>query len=265
MKEVYLCSEYLQSHPLFKSFGSDMASLAERDYPGQGVFKDCMIPVIDLDSYEISLRKSNDCTSDGVIGIANVSRCDLTDRRLLLSELRIGYQNHRNLDFHNIKRKYVHSVDILRELDPDTRIDSEFALIFKKTKVQASQRLFWSWAKEPTKRDAANWKAYDPESFCNYINYGKELPLHPTRETLTLVEGWCSKCVTGYNELSKLKESVEMYWAKLKLRYLLPDMQYVSKELSAYLVALSVPPGDEGELFRLEKSEIEQIIRICEK
>ena len=39
MKEVYLCSEYLEDHPLFKLFGSDLASLAQKDYPGKGYFE----------------------------------------------------------------------------------------------------------------------------------------------------------------------------------------------------------------------------------
>lgn len=262
MREVYQCPDYLKSHPLFSDYGSDLAALAQKDYPGQGVFKDCEIPAIDLDSYEVSLRRSNDCTSDGVIGIANVSRAGLTNRRMLLTELRIGYQNPANLDYHNIKKKYVHSVDILQEHDPEARIDSEFAMIFKKSKVSLSQRRFWSWAKEPSKKDAASWKAYDPEGFCNYINYGKDLSLQPTQETLIFVECLCGNGITGYNELSELREKVEYYWDMLKRKYLVPDMQYVSNRLVAYLAALSVPPGEEGELFRLEKSEIEQIVRI---
>ncbi|MDE6291657.1 MAG: hypothetical protein K2M16_08995 [Muribaculaceae bacterium] len=265
MKEVYLCSEYLRTHPLFKSFGSDLASLAQKDYPGKGYFEGKDIPSIDLDEYERKTKLSNDCTSDGVVGIANVLDSRMTNRRLLLTELRMDYKNQKNLDFSNIRRKYIHSSEILRKYDPEKRIDPEFALVFSNSTAPKARRWINNWAKEASRRDAANWKACDPESFCNHINYGKELPLHPTQETLSLVEGWCSKCVTGYNELSKLKESVEMYWAKLITRYLLPDMQYVSTKVSAYLDGLSVPRGDDGELFLLEKNEIEQIIRICDK
>ncbi len=265
MEEVYLCSEYLRTHPLFKSFGSDLASLAQKDYPGKGYFEGKDIPSIDLDEYERNTKLSNDCTSDGVVGIADVLDSRMTNRRLLLTELRMDYKNQKNLDFSNILRKYTHSSEILREHDSEKRIDSEFALVFSNSTASKARRWISNWAKESSKKDAANWKAYDPEGFCNYINYGKELPLRPMDETFGIVAGWCNKAIDGYNDISELREKVEIYWSKLKIRYLLPDMQYVSKELSAYLAALSAPPGEEGELFRLEKSEIERIIRIQQK
>ncbi|MDE6696511.1 MAG: hypothetical protein K2K25_06495 [Muribaculaceae bacterium] len=262
MKEVFLCTEYLKSHPLFKSFGSDLSSLAQKDYPGKGYFEGRYIPSIDLDEFERVSKRSNDCTSDGVVGIADVSDSRMTNRRLLLVELRMDYENQKNLDFSNIRRKYMHSSDILRESDLEKRIDSDFALIFSESTAPKARRWISSWARESARKDAVYWKSYTPESFCNYINYGKEMPLRPMQQTVVLVSGWCKYTDLGYNELSDLRKKVEMYWDKLKVRYLLIDMEYIYSELSAYLAKLSVPSGEEGELFKLEKIEIEQIIRI---
>ena len=262
MEEVYLCSDYLKSHPLYKTFGSDLATLAQKDYPGKGYFEGKDIPSIDLDEYERKTKRSNDCTSDGVVGIADVLDLRMINRRLLLVELRMDYENQKNLDFSNIRRKYIHSTGILREYDSEKRIAPEFALVFSNSTAPKARRWISSWARESSRKDAANWRTYTAESLCNYINYGKELPLHPTQKTLTLVKCWCCNVVTGYNELSQLREKVEKYWENLRSRYLLTDMQYLSTELSAYLAKLSIPSGEEGELFRLEKSEIERMIRI---
>ena len=205
MEEVYLCSEYLRSHPLFKSFGCDLATLAQKDYPGKGYFEGKDIPSIDLDEYERKTKWSNDCTSDGVVGIADVLDLRMINRRLLLVELRMDYENQKNLDFSNIRRKYIHSSEILRKYDSEKRIAPEFALVFSNSTAPKARRWISSWAKESSRKDAANWRTYTAESLCNYINYGKELPLHPTQKTLTLVKCWCGNVVTGYNELSQLR------------------------------------------------------------
>ncbi len=260
MEGVFLCSEYLQSHPLYELFGSDLANLAERDYPGQGIFKGCEIPSIDLDAFERSSDRSNDCTSDGVIGIADVSVCRFSSRRLLLTELRMGYETPKNLDFHNIRQKYIHSSDILHESDPVKTISSEFALIFKRNVAPIAQRKFWSWAKESSKRSAVNWKAYDPESFCNYISYGKTLPLMPTEETVAFVASFCAESHIAYDQLSNLKDKIVNYWWRIKGRNLSVDMEYLSARLSSFLSSVSFPIGEEGELCELLKEDIEEII-----
>ncbi len=262
MEGVFLCSEYLQSHPLYSLFGSDLATLAEKDYPAQGIFRGCYIPSIDLDAYEISTDTSNDCTSDSVIGIADADKSRLTARRLLLTELRIGYESPRNLDYQNIRQKYIHSSDILHEFDPGKRISSEFAMIFKKSVVPGAQRKFWSWARESSKKISASWKAYDTESFCNFINYGKDLPLKPSEETFAVVASLCVHSYIGCDDFYTLKEKIENYWWNMKGRNLRVDMEYFSKEIAAYLSSMKFPSGEDGELCELIKEEIEEIISL---
>lgn len=262
MKEVYLCSDYLESHPLFKSFGSDLATLAEKDYPGKGYFEGKDIPSIDLDDFERKTKRSNDCTSDGAVGIADVSDSRMSYLRLLLTELRMDYENHKNLDFSNIRRKYVHSFDILQQYDPDKRIDSGFALIFSERTQPKAQRWIKSWSRESSKKEAANWSSYTPESFCNFINYGKTLPLRPLADTVAMVRDWSSRKEIGYDGFSVLAEKIEEYWTKLKNRYLLIDMRYLSDQMQEYLSKVAFPTGEEGELCRLLQEEVENMIRM---
>ncbi len=188
MSEVYLCSDYLKSHPLFRDYSSDLATLAKKDYPGKDYFAGKNILTIDLDEYERNTKRSNDCTADGVVGIADVLDARLVNRRLLLTELRMDYENPKNLDFSNIRRKYVHSSEILRESDGEKRIDSNFALIFSESVASKARRWISNWSKESSKKDAADWTVYTSESFCNYINYGKTLPLEPSCKTIAFIE-----------------------------------------------------------------------------
>ena len=244
---------------MYGRYGKTVEESAEKDYPGQGVFKDCDIPSIDLDSYEISCSGSNDCTSDGVIGIADVAGCRLVNPRLLLTELRIGYGSAKNLDFQNIRQKYVHSSDILHEFDPDKRIDREFALIFRPSVRPLAQRRFWSWAKESARKSAGNWMAYDPESFCNHVNYGKALPLSPSAATEAKVMEWCSKTCMGYIELDALKNDIEGYLWTVRGRRQTADLDYISNSIASFLATVVFPSGEEGELCRLLKREIEEM------
>lgn len=262
MREVYQCPDYLKSHPLFSDYGSDLAVLAQKDYPGKGYFEGMDIPSIDLDEFERKTKRSNDCTSDGVVGIADVSDSRMSYRRLLLTELRMDYENHRNLDFSNIRRKYVHSFDILQQYDPDKRIDSEFALVFSERTQPKAQRWIKSWSRESSKKEASNWITYTPESFCNYINYGKTLPLKPLEDTVAMVRDWCSRKEIGYDEFSVLTEKIEEYWTKLKNRYLLIDMKYLSDQVQKYLSEVAFPMGEEGELCQLLQKELENMIRM---
>ena len=87
----------------------------------------------------------------------------MTNRRLLLVELRMGYENQKNLDFTDIRRKYIHSSDILRESDSEKRIDSDFVLIFYESTEPKDRRWISSWAMGSLKKDAVNWRSYTPK------------------------------------------------------------------------------------------------------
>lgn len=262
MEGVFLCSEYLKSHPLYNTYGSDLATLAERDYPGQGIFRGCDIPAIDLDAFEISTETSNDCTSDGAIGIADCHANQLKNQRLLLTELRLGYENQRNLHFSNLQRKYRHSRDIMHNYDPDARIDPEFALIFTESLAPRARRWIRDWGLEAGKKDAKNWKAYNPESFCNHINYGKSLPLTPTEGTISFLESLCSNANIGVDELYIFKERVESYLWKIRGKNLSEDLKYFSEKILSFLSSVHFPNGEEGEYCQYLKEEIEGILTI---
>lgn len=262
MEDIYLCSDYLKAHPLYKIYGSNLFDQSEKDYPGKGFFSGYQIPSIDLDAFERDTKISNDCTSDGVIGVADCGVSQLKNRRLLLTELRLGYDNQKNLHFSNLQQKYRHSCEILYRFDSNVRIDPKFALIFTKSLTPKAKRWIRDWAHESTKKEAENWKVYYPESYCNYINYGKTLPLTPSEETIATIGSICSNSIIGYDNLCYFKEKMENYWWLLKGKNLMVDMEYFARNISLFISSATFPAGEEGEYCKLLKAEIEEIISI---
>ena len=93
-------------------------------------------------------------------------------------------------------------------------------------------------------------------------NYGKTLPLRPLADTVAIVRDWSFRKEIEYDEFSVLAEKIEEDWAKLKNRYLLIDMQYLSDQMQEYLSKVAFPMGEEGELCRLLQEEVENLIRM---
>ncbi len=172
----------------------------------------------------------------------------------------MAYENPRNLDFSNIRKKYIHSSEILREFNAEKRIDSNFALIFSKSIAPRARRWISSWAKESSRKDAADWKVFSPESFCNYINYGKTIPLAPSEETVAFVNSLLCENKIGYDKFSMLKDNIESYWWTLKGQNLTVDMEYLADRLLSYLSSVRFPAGDEGMLCELLKEDLEGFI-----
>lgn len=251
MGDIFHCPEYLNLHPLMSEYPSSLSLLSDRDYGDGSYFKGYDIPSIDLDSYEKSIEGSNDCTADGVIGIAETIGKDVGNKRLLITELRMGYENCNNLSFSNIMRKYNHSCDILRFKSCDCKIDNKFALIFKPKVVAQARRLVFSWSKESSKRAAKYWSVLCPESFCNYINYGKEPPLKPTEKTVGIVDKWKeNKSLTSFEQFNDLISEMRNYLYEMKNKYLIADLKYIEDHISVLLDSISFPSGDDGELSR---------------
>ncbi|MDE5881046.1 MAG: hypothetical protein K2H60_04895 [Muribaculaceae bacterium] len=173
---------------------------------------------------------------------------------------KLGYKNVENLSFSKIKRKYTHSYEILRQYDHDVHIDERFALIFSKDRVSKAYSWIKRTARESAKKEAANWDVYSPESFCNYINYGREIPLSPTEETKEKVCRWCSNYNIGFDELVIICEEISNYWWKIKGNRLIVDQEYVVKNIKPFLSALIPPEGEDIEMYDFAKTELLSIL-----
>lgn len=251
MSEIFHCPGYLQQHPLMSRYPASLALLADRDYGCGSYFKGRDIPSIDLDSYEKDKGGDNDCTSDGVIGIADIVDRDLRNRRLLLTELRMGYENQENIRFSSILGKYSHSCDILREEDAECRIDDTFALIFKPDlEAKAKSRIF-NWRRESSKSVSKKWLVFSPETFCNYINYGKSLPPAPREKTVTLMAKWkaMEECME-FGPFADLIEEIRNYLYELYGKHLQTDIEYLKDNLPSLFEKISFPEGEDGDFSR---------------
>lgn len=249
MCEIFHCPEYLKQHPLMSTYPSSLTLLSDRDYGCGSYFCDCEIPSIDLDSYEKDLSGVNDCTSDGVIGIADIVEGNTQNKRLLLTELRMGYENRENIRFSGIVDKYTHSCDILRHEDCNCRIDPGFALIFKPEMVAKAKSRIFSWSRESSKKVAKNWIVFSPESFCNHINYGKSLPLTPEERTVILVSKWKdTKIFESFEKFNDFIEEIRKYFYELIGKRLTTDIEYVKDSLIVLFKSMTFPQGEDGDL-----------------
>lgn len=260
MGEIFHCPDYLEHHPLFKEYGSSLHELAEKDYPGSGYFRYTRIPTIDLDGYERSLHIMQDCTSDAVVGIADLNGLSLRNKRLLLSEFRMGYRNVDNLDFLNIRRKYTHSCDILRGSDYEIKIDQHFALIFTRTVAPLAKNRINRLTRGSSQKEVANLDVYWPESFCNYINYGKEVPVESTLDTKRIITRWCKNLNLTFEELEEIYNELNTYWWRIRGERLYVDLSYIRQNLKAFISDLCLPPGEDGELWKLVINQIVEIL-----
>ena len=83
---------------------------------------------VSLDDYEAKVLKgSNDCTMDAAIGIGNYANNRVTTSRLMLVELRMGYDNVDNLSASSLENKISHSENLLS----GHRIDKNNYFIFR--------------------------------------------------------------------------------------------------------------------------------------
>lgn len=113
MEPVVFDNATVIRHSLYGKCGATLNEVSERDYPGKDYF-DPAIGCLDMDTYETAICHGRpDCTVDAVIGIADcVNKC-MSNQRLLLVELRLGYINADNLSKTKLESKVLHSKALL--------------------------------------------------------------------------------------------------------------------------------------------------------
>ena len=96
----------VEKHSLYPLCNSTLNEVSNRDYPNTNYFNP-NIKCLDMDTYEKNiLRKSYaNHTADAVIGISTYENNQELNPRLLLIELRIGYESTSNLSKTEIEGK----------------------------------------------------------------------------------------------------------------------------------------------------------------
>ena len=152
------CNEYVERHPLSNLYSADLEDLSFRDYHPRHYFKPG-IKCIDLDGYAKSFHSGyTQETVDAVIGLEEKE--NRSRRYLLLVELRLDYDNMKNLKVANLKAKEDNSKQMLR-LDMDINICPELFLLFKHDVIQQAERYVRNLSREAKR----NWIAREPTQF----------------------------------------------------------------------------------------------------
>ena len=118
MEELIINNTYIHEHPLWACCDSTLQNIAKRDYPNKNYFSNIStIDALDLDSYEKSLHSTNmQCTGDAAIGIAKRKNANsLLDPAYMIVELRMGYDNGKNISLTEICKKVEHSKELLNK------------------------------------------------------------------------------------------------------------------------------------------------------
>ncbi len=141
MQPVTVNNKLIENHRLYCKCGSTLNDVSEKDYRGKKYFGNT-IKCLDTDSYENKLaaneKRDKRQTVDTVIGISDIKNGLLTNGRLFLIELRLGYKTEETLDFDNMYRKVVNTKGFF----PDDRIENEIAFIFPEKIYQKTRSAF---------------------------------------------------------------------------------------------------------------------------
>ena len=167
----------LLSHNVYKKgYGCKLNDLSIRDY-NTGGFNDKIVS-LDLDSYEKSVNpNSQNNTMDAAIGISNLQNNKRVNKRLLLVELRIGYDNADNIKGSELRHKSFHSRSILgREIN----IDTDDYFIFKDRIIHEAKNRVNKLALENGYKD--KWHSLTVEEFNNLILDAEKLPYQPIND-----------------------------------------------------------------------------------
>ena len=118
------------------AFLAELNDLCRRDY-GKTFFAE-PIACIDLDAYETACSGNNDATMDAATGLADWQNNHASSDRHLLVELRFGYRSASNFDLSNMKRKVIHSRNILA---PE-RINGQIVFLYEPNVAAQAKNYF---------------------------------------------------------------------------------------------------------------------------
>lgn len=154
--------------PIPVRFKTTLVEISKRDYKGKDYFH-LPIKSLDLDSYENSLKKSQEeCTVDGVIGICNEKMGKPVNSKLHFVELKIDCESYRQLEINPLIKKQKRSLEIITSFDPLSSVDSTLSIIYNPNFIQRA--INWLEQQKRANKKLAGWKAFTPESFLTTVN-----------------------------------------------------------------------------------------------
>lgn len=168
---LVFADDYRKTQSISDGFSSDLDALCQRDYRRQ--YFNHFIPCLDMDAYETSLSGQNDCTMDASVGIASFENNRISNKCLLLVELRLGYTTTSHFDYRNMAQKVCHTKDLLS----DANVYDKFFFIFSEAFASRAYNDFCRMSR--SRKEYANWLAMSPSGFLTTIHNVQDIPFVP--------------------------------------------------------------------------------------
>lgn len=206
-------NNFLQRHFLIDVCKAQLQDISERDYPSEGFSFDSRIECLDMDSYE-RVRSPHNIykTVDAVIGIC---ACSTNKRksnpRLLLIELRMGYENVERLSVSRLLGKVAHTRDLLGS---ELSIERKSCFIFNRKIFNQARRWFSDRGNEVG--EFKHFVVYSVDEFNSNILSYDDLPYTPINSPNLIRENifeWIKK-----EDVKSLLKSLN-YWLKRTQEY----------------------------------------------
>lgn len=245
-----------------QGFLKTLAEISKKDYEHQNYFAKENIPALDIDAYEISLRKGNmECTADAVIGICSKSGDKIHFPRLMMLELRLDYDNVRNLSTTELVQKKSHTSDILKGCD-NLSIDPNYCLIFREGfDMQAH-----NWLERENRGNSItdSWLCLTIKSFIDYINFYESDKFKPCVRTLELEKAFHAAVDSKDNsKIERAWNSIRTYISTCSLQYKLNECGYLANSVKEKFSKYTPVTTDEDEqiIYEILDEDIEKILK----
>ena len=165
MALTVFANSMVEGHRLYAEVGSTLQEVSDKDYPSRYKFN-TSIKCLDGDK----LVGTSDKSVDTIIGIGDYSNNRTSNKRLLLLELRMDYENRESLS------KKLHEEKIAgtkKHLGNDCAVETNVWFLFDKKFIHQARHTFSSWREQ--KGNARHLYAYSVEEFNDIVLDEKDL------------------------------------------------------------------------------------------
>lgn len=227
----------VRSHPIYPLAKNTLKAISDRDYPNGAYPFDQGIECLDMDSYEHSLPKNpHDKTVDAVIGISTYVNNRTSSPRLLLVELRMGYESADNVQRKELVSKVRHTIELLGH---QIAIEKERIFVFNGNVAPQAISKFAAWKRE--NNAAKDFTALSVNQFIDNFPSYASMPYTPTNNPDSIrneiishenkaqwngmfacIKRWkdeASRIRGNYYEYRSIIGALKNVWSEIRLRH----------------------------------------------
>lgn len=258
MEQLVYNNEVVAAHSFYPLCHSFLNTVSNKDYPGRDYFNP-EIECLDMDFYEKNVlhKAQADHTVDAVIGVQTYEKNQGTNVRLLLVELRMGYESAKRLSKEEIEGKSAHTKALLSGEKAIHRIS-----FFVFTKKVAPLARNWFERQQRTGGEIKNCQSCAVSEFNEMVKSIADFPYVPLYSTPTIkdslkladtgcmnymnqVKFWCEQArnfqYKNPQEYTHIKQILTQEWADFRNRHpnLTDDEELMAEIMEEDFVFLS--------------------------